>query len=53
MYVWLGDYTGLETAAAATAVRFLLESEMDICSKQYNGKRSLLQVAPRKKTQKK
>jgi hypothetical protein len=53
MYVWLGEYMGLETAAAATAVRFLLESEMDICSKQYNGKRSLLQVAPRKKTQKK
>ena len=53
MYVWLGEYTGLETAAAANAVRFLLESEMDICSKQYNGKRSLLQAAPRKKTQKK
>lgn len=53
MYVWLGEYTGLETAAAATAVRFLLESEMDICSKQYNGKRVLLQAAPIKKTQKK
>jgi hypothetical protein len=53
MYVWLGEYMGLETAAAATAVRFLLESEMDICSKQYNGKRSLLQTAQRKKTPKK
>jgi hypothetical protein len=53
MYVWLGEYMGLETAAAATAVRFLLESEMDICSKQYNGKRDLLPAAPRKKTQKK
>jgi hypothetical protein len=53
MYVWLGEYMGLETAAAATAVRFLLESEMDICSKQYNGKRSLLQAAQRKKNQKK
>jgi len=53
MYVWLGEYTGLETATAATAVRFLLESEMDICSKQYNGKRSLLQAAQRKKTPKK
>jgi hypothetical protein len=53
MYVWLGEYTGLETPAAANAVRFLLESEMDICSKQYNGKRSLLQAAPRKKKPKK
>ena len=53
MYVWLGEYMGLETAAATTAVRFLLESEMDICSKQYNGKRCLQQAAPIKKNQKK
>jgi hypothetical protein len=49
MYVWLGEYMGLETATASTAVSFLLESEMDICSKQYNGKRYLQQAAPRKK----
>jgi hypothetical protein len=53
MYVWLGEYTGLETAAAADAVRFLSESERGICSKQYNSKRSLRQAAPREKTQKK
>ena len=53
MYVWLGEYTGLETAAAADAVRFLSESERGICSKQYNSKRSLRQAAPREKNPKK
>ena len=50
MYVWLDEYTGLETAAAAAAVRFLSENKSGICSKQYNSKRVLLPALSRKKT---
>ena len=53
MYVWLGEYTGLETDAAAAAVRFLSESEREICSKQYYSNRSLPQAASREKNPKK